>query len=67
MGYLVLVVPLHAPNGPELIYGMHTVSKYVTCLGQLATLWDNGLLASIHDVLGNQILSAVHFPINSFA
>jgi hypothetical protein len=46
---------------------MHTVSKYVTCLGQPVTPWDNGLFASIHNVVGNQIPAMVQFPADAFA
>jgi hypothetical protein len=67
MGYLVLVLPPNAPNSPGLIYGMHSVAKYVTRLGQPATLWDDGLFASIHDVVGNQIPSTMQFPADAFA
>jgi hypothetical protein len=67
MGYVVLVVPAHAANGPGLIYGMHMVSKYVTHLGQPVTPWDNGLFASIHDVVGNQIPATEQFRANAFA
>jgi hypothetical protein len=42
---------------------MHTVSKYVTCLGQP---WDNKLFASINDIIGNQIPATIHFPADAF-
>jgi hypothetical protein len=67
MGYLALVIPPNQPNTLGKIYGLHTVSKYVTRLGQPATPWDNTLFASIGDVVGNQILATVHFPADAFA
>ena len=62
MGYVVLVVSPQQPAAPGLIYGMHTISKYATRLGHPATLWDNELFVSLHDVVGNQIPATVHFP-----
>lgn len=66
MGYAVLIVsPIH-PNLPGLIYGMHTVTRYATRFGFPVTQWDNGLFATIHDVVGNQIPPTVLFPADAF-
>ena len=66
MGYIALIVSPAAPAGPGLIYALHTVAKYATCLGHPATPWDNQIFASLHDVVGNQIPTNVHFPTDAF-
>jgi hypothetical protein len=74
MSYMVLVVPTHQPNSPGLINGMPTVSKYMAHLGQPVphtvgkqpVCFHTQCCASIHDVVGNQILSTVHFPTHAF-
>ena len=67
MGYVTLVVSPAQAGDPGLIYALHTVSKYSIRLGHPATPWDNGLFASLHDVVGNQIPATVRFPTDAFA
>jgi hypothetical protein len=66
MGYALHMLLPTNPNQPGLIYGVHSVSKYLPRFGFPASPWDNVLFASVHEVVGNQITATVQFPADAF-
>jgi hypothetical protein len=65
LGFAVLVIP--TPGHQGMIYGIHSLSKFATRLGQPATLWDDRIFGSVGEVVANQNPITVELPTTAFS
>jgi hypothetical protein len=65
LGFALLVIPTPAHQG--MIYGIHSLSKFATRLGQPATQWDDRIFGSVGEVVANQNPITVELPATAFS
>jgi hypothetical protein len=66
LGFAVLSIPTNNPAHTGTIYAIHSIAKFASQLGQPATQWDNHIYGSINEMIGNEGLTTVKFPIDAF-
>jgi hypothetical protein len=68
LGFATLVIPAHAHTSPGMIYTIHYVAKFSSCLGQPAsTQWDDRIFGSIGNPGAHQNPITMELPGTTFS
>jgi hypothetical protein len=67
LGYVTLITSTANPAHQGMLYGIHSLAKFETRLGQPPTQWDGRIFGSIHDTVGHQIPTTIELPTDAFS